>query len=77
MNIKNSHMIPDSWNSKIHDYQKILCDLRLLRYIHIYIVYSLRTNTPTRHLIDVLKVFDSSQRDALDQIIGTVTCDNV
>ena len=39
------------------------------------LVYSLRTNTPTRDLIDGLKVFDSSQRDASDQIIGTVICD--
>ena len=37
------------------------------------LVYSLRTNTPTR---DLIEVFDSSLRDALDQIIGTVTCDN-
>ena len=40
------------------------------------LVYSLRNNTLTKDLIDVLKVFDSSQRDALDQILGTVTCDN-
>ena len=40
------------------------------------LVYSLRTNTPTRYLIDFLKVFNSSQRDTLDQIIGTITCDN-
>ena len=53
------------------------CSLGILRYClgTPKLVYSLRTNTPTRHLIDVLKVFDSS-RDALDQIIGTVTCDN-
>ena len=40
------------------------------------LVYSLRTNTPTRDFVDVLKVFDSSQRGALDQILGTVTCDS-
>ena len=54
------------------------CALGILRYClgTPKLVYSLRTNTPTRDLIDVLKVFYSSQRDALDQIIGTVTCDN-
>ena len=40
------------------------------------LVYSLCTNTPTRDLIDVLKAFNSSQWAALDQIIGTLTCDN-
>ena len=54
------------------------CALGILRYClgTPKLVFSPRTNTPTRHLIDVLKVFDSSQRNALDQIIGTVTCDN-
>ena len=50
------------------------CALGILRYC--LGTPKLRTNTPTRDLIDVLKVFDSSQRDALDQIIGAVTCDN-
>ena len=55
------------------------CALGILRYClgTPKLVCSLRTNTPTRHLIDLLKVFDSSQQDALDQIIGTVTCDNL
>ena len=55
------------------------CALGILRYClgTPKLLYSLRTNTPTRRMIDVLKVFDSSQRDALDQIISTVTCDNV
>ena len=54
------------------------CALGILRYClgTPKLVYSIRTNTPTRHLIDVLKVFDSSQRDALDQIIDAVTSDN-
>ena len=38
------------------------------------LVCSLRTNTPSDRCF---KVFNSSQRDELDQIIGTVTCDNV
>ena len=49
------------------------CALGILRYClgTPNLVYSLRTNTTTREKIDVLKVFDSSQRYALDQIIGT------
>ena len=54
------------------------CALGILRYClgTPKLVYSLRINTPKRHLIEVLKVFDSSQRDALDQIVGTITCEN-
>ena len=54
------------------------CALGILRYClgTPKLVYSLRTNKPTRVLIDDLKVFDSSQWDALDQIIGFVNCDN-
>ena len=66
-----------SWNilSYLDDPQ---CALGILRYClgTPKLVYSLRNNTPTRDLIDVLKVFNSSERDAFDQIIGTVPCDN-
>ena len=54
------------------------CALGILRYClgTPKLVCSLRTNTPARHMIYVLKVFDSSLREALDQKIGTLTCDN-
>ena len=54
------------------------CALVILRYFlgTPKLVHSLHINTLTRDLIDVLKVFDSSQRDALDQLKGSVTCDN-
>ena len=54
------------------------CALGILRYCleTPRLVYSLSTITTTRNLINVLKVLDSGPRDALDQNIGTVTCDN-
>ena len=55
-----------------------LCALAILRFClgTPKIFYSRRINTLTKDVIDVLKVFEFSQRDALGQILGTVTYDN-
>ena len=40
------------------------------------LVYSLRTNTPSNEMLEVLKSFDDGQREVLDQIIGSIIDDD-
>ena len=40
------------------------------------LVYSLRTRTPSNEMLEVWKNFDDSQREVLDQIVGSIFGDD-
>ena len=54
------------------------CALGILRYClgTRKLVYSLRTNTPSNDMLEVLKSFDDGQREVLDQIVGSIIDDD-
>ena len=62
----------------LHHLNDPQCALGILRYClgTPKLVYSLRTNTPSNEMLEVLKSFDDGQREVLDQIIGTIIDDD-
>ncbi|XP_075259889.1 uncharacterized protein LOC142351636 [Convolutriloba macropyga] len=62
----------------LHHLNDPQCALGILRYClgTPKLVYSLRTNTPSNEMLEVLKSFDDGQREVLDQIIGSIIDDD-
>ena len=62
----------------LHHLNDPQCTLGILRYClgTPKLVYSLRTNTPSNEMLEVLKSFDDGQREVLDQIIGSIIDDD-
>ena len=54
------------------------CALGILRYClgTPKLVYSLRTNTPSNEMLEILKSFDDGQREVLDQNVGSIIDDD-
>ena len=62
----------------LHHLNDPQCALGILRYClgTPKLVYSLRTNTPSNEMLEVLKSFDDGQREMLDQIVGSIIDDD-
>ena len=62
----------------LHHLNDLQCALGILSYClgTPKLVYSLRTNTPSNKMLEVLKSFDDGQREVLDQIVGSIINDD-
>ena len=62
----------------LHHLNDPQCALGILRYClgTPKLVYSLRTNSPSNEMLEVLKSFDDGKREVLDQIIGSIIDDD-
>ena len=62
----------------LHHLNDPQCALDNLRYClgNPKLLYSLRTNTPSNEMLEVLKSFDDGQREVLDQIVGSIIDDD-
>ena len=62
----------------LHHLNDPQCALGILRYClgTPKLVYSLRTNTPSNEMLEVMKSSNDSQREVLDQIVGSIIDDD-